>query len=341
LPTEMELWTSPGWRAAAVAWIDEQLAGVGATRSGEIGEGRVRPWSVVLEVPTSQGVVWFKAPGKGTVFEVGLYQLLCRIVPSRVLLPLATDTERGWLLLPHGGTTLRALLKQSAGDLASSRAFERALPQYAALQRALTPHVADLSSLGVVDMCADVMPRRFDEALQAAQPYLEACGSADERAAYERAVDTRSAFSGWCNELAGAPVAASLDHNDLHSGNVFVSGPAGALQARFYDWGDSVISHPFASMLEALRGLGNDLGCGPRDPRLLAARDAYLEVWSDQASHAELVQTLALACQVAKVARALTWARAVASAGSSADLDFRSAPFRHLTSLVEGNPFAR
>ena len=64
------------------------------------------------------------------------------------------------------------------------------------------------------------------------------------------------------------------------------------LEARSYAWGDGVVAHPFASMLEALSGLGKDLGCGPGDARLLAARDAYLEAWSDQASHAELVQTL-------------------------------------------------
>ena len=56
------------------------------------------------------------------------------------------------------------------------------------------------------------------------------------------------------------------------------------------------------------RGLGATL----EDPGFLRARDAYLDVFSrPRGSHAELVDTLALACRVAKIARALTWERAV------------------------------
>ena len=47
-------------------------------------------------------------------------------------------------------------------------------------------------------------------------------------------------------------------------------------------------------------------------PELARIRDAYLRVFSDLAPHAELVATLGLACRVGKVARALTWTRAVA-----------------------------
>ena len=50
------------------------------------------------------------------------------------------------------------------------------------------------------------------------------------------------------------------------------------------------------------------------DPRFLRARDAYLEVFADLAPRAELVETLELACHVAKIARALTWDRALRAA---------------------------
>jgi hypothetical protein len=52
-------------------------------------------------------------------------------------------------------------------------------------------------------------------------------------------------------------------------------------------------------------------GIKPEERAFLHARDAYLEVFSDVAPHAELVETLELACRVGKVARALTWERAI------------------------------
>jgi hypothetical protein len=50
------------------------------------------------------------------------------------------------------------------------------------------------------------------------------------------------------DELAGFGIAATIQHDDLHGGNVF-SGPAGI---RFFDWGDAVVAHPFGSMLATL-----------------------------------------------------------------------------------------
>jgi hypothetical protein len=288
--TGIEVWSSPPWRARAVAWLDEQLAASGLARTGEV-EQRVRPWATVLRAPTTAGVVWLKAPGPGTRAEVRLYEVLRRVVPARVLIPLAIDATRGWLLLPDGGTALA----RQADEAAVIAALAAALPQYGQLQRDLAPHLGELLAAGVPDMRPAIMPRRFDEALAAID--LEAT-------ARERLRAFRPTFEGWCERLASAPGTASLDHNDLHAGNVFVDAAGGA---RFYDWGDSVVAHPFASLLVALGPLRR-----PGDDRdVLRLRDAYLEAFTDLAPRPALVETVELACQVAKVARALTWHRAL------------------------------
>jgi aminoglycoside phosphotransferase (APT) family kinase protein len=97
-------------------------------------------------------------------------------------------------------------------------------------------------------------------------------------------------------------VRASIDHNDLHTGNVFLDEHGGV---RFYDWGDAVVAHPFASLLVAVSVLRMHLDVGPDDPAVTRSRDAYLEVWSDLAPRAELVAELAVACWVGKIARVL------------------------------------
>jgi pimeloyl-ACP methyl ester carboxylesterase len=56
------------------------------------------------------------------------------------------------------------------------------------------------------------------------------------------------------------------------------------------------------------------------NPQILRLRDSYLDVFSDLAPHAELVEALELACRVGKIARALTWNRALTTPGGE-DID--------------------
>lgn len=326
-------WTSAAWRDSAVAWLDEQLAATGVQRIGEVSQPHVRPWGTVLTTPTTQGPVWLKAPGPETAFEVALYQLLARLTPEWILPPIAVDVERGWIVLPDGGTPLGERLD----EVELVEALVAVLPQYGQLQRDLIPHVDELLSIGVTDMRAEVMPARFDEALAAVERYVRAYGDAAGRETVRRTAAMRETVHAWCARLARALVLPSLDHNDLHPWNVFLTGEAGDARtgrARFYDWGDSVVAHPFASMLLGVGFLHHRLGVGPGDRVVRRTRDAYLEVFSDLAPHAELVQELELACRVGKIARVLTWDRALRAQGYHAAGRFATAPLEGLEALL-------
>jgi hypothetical protein len=299
-----------GVPAGATAWLDSRLAAAGATRTPAVRVVRERAWGTVLTAPTTAGPVWLKAPGPGTVFEVALYELLGEVVPDRVLVPLAVDVARGWLLLPDGGPTLPG-----------SDGLAGVLPSYGRLQRDLESHVDALLAVGLTDMRPAAMPARFGEALAMASRFAAAHGSAGDRAALDRIAGLRPRFDAWCARLAESPVPASIDHNDLHPENVFVTGP------RFYDWGDAVVAHPFASMLVSLGFLHFRHGVPAGDPLVRRARDAYLEPFTDLAPRTTLVEEVELACRVGKVARALVWDRA---AGTGV---FARAPLETLLAL--------
>jgi len=326
----VEVWSSAGWRERAVAWLDERLTEAGTARTGEVEQPHLRPWATALRVPTRHGPVWLKAAAPGTAFEVGLYGILHRVAPGRVPAPLAADVARGWIVLPDGGPALAERL--GGADLVD--ALEAALPQYGQLQRDLAPLACDLLAMGVADMRPAALPGRFAEALDAVAGFVERRGSTADRAALRRVAGLGATYAAWCERLAASPVPASLDHNDLHPWNILGPGMGASLQAVFYDWGDSVVAHPFASMLVPL-GFARSgiLRTGPDDPRILRLRDAYLEGFGDLAPHAALVEELELACRVGKVARALTWQRAVVAMGSDDDEGFARAPLETLLSL--------
>jgi len=329
--TGVEVWSSAPWREQAVSWLDDQLVGAGMERTGEAEQTQVRPWATVLKIPTAAGLVWFKAASPTTAFEVGLYELLHEVAPDHVLTPIAVDVSRAWMVLPDGGTPLGEQVSgPELGD-----AWERVLPQYGQLQRDLAPHADRLLDLGVADMRAAIMNERFEQALAAVGGYLERRDQPDERAAFREVAGMRETVEGWCERLACAPVPPSIDHNDMHPWNVFVGSDG---QAKFYDWGDGVVSHPFASMLLPL-GM---VGVGEDDPQFARVRDSYLEAFSDLAPHRELVETLELACRVGKIARALTWDRAVMALDpDEIDDQWASAPYESLTSILDDSYVGR
>jgi hypothetical protein len=335
--TGTEVWSSARWRELAVSWLDEQLAAAGIRRTGQVEQPHLRPWATALTAPTTRGPVWFKACGPATAFEVGLYQLLQRVAPDHVLTPIAADTTRGWIVLPDGGPPLGERL--TGTDLVA--AMIAALPQYGQLQRDLAPHADRLLALGVTDMRAAIMPERFDEALEAVGRYVQRRGGAADQATHRRVAAIRDRFAWWCQQLAAVPGSPSLDHNDLHPWNILVAEAGGVGQARFYDWGDSVVAHPFVSMLVALGFMCQHLGVGEDAPEILRLRDAYLEGFSDLAPHAELVAALELACRVGKVARTLTWNRTVGALGDDEAGQFASAPLQELGSLLDHSYLGR
>jgi Phosphotransferase enzyme family len=327
----IDVWSSASWRERAVRWLDEQLLATGVERTGGIEQPHLRPWATVLKAPTTRGPVWLKALGPGTAFEAGLYEILQSVDPDRVLTPIAIDTDRGWILLPDGGPSLGD--RFTGAELVD--ALAAALPLYGQLQRDLAPHARSLLALGVADMRAEAMPGRLDEALEAVGGYVERRGDEDDRETYQRVVALRPIFASWCEGLSIGPMPPSLDHNDLHPWNILISEGDGAGGARFYDWGDSVVAHPFASMLLPLGWVRYRLGFGLDDAIFLRVRDAYLEVFGDLAPRAELVGALELACRVGKVARALTWARAVSALGDDEAGEFAGAPLHNLGSLPD------
>jgi hypothetical protein len=305
------VWGSDAWREQALAWFDARLGEHGIQRSGVAEQPHLRPWATALRAPTSRGVFWMKAAAPGTAFEIRLYPVLSRLVPEYVLEPLAIDD--GFV-----------------------EAFARALSAYARLQRALAPTADELVRLGASDMRAAMMPQRFDEAAREVAARLAQGASAEDHATHERVLAQRDMFGEWCRELAQSPILPSLDHNDLHPWNIFWD--AEGQRSRFYDWGDSVVAHPFASLLVALGFVRYRLKVPTDDARVERVRNAYLAEFAGLASHAELVRSAELACHVAKIARVLTWTRALAAMGSGDGGDLARAPLRWFGMLLDPSP---
>jgi hypothetical protein len=278
-------WTEPEWLASAEAWIRER-----AVVAGELDQFHVRWWSTVIRVPTRGENLYFKAVAKGFMFEPPLTAKLFELKPDRVTVVVDVDVERGWMLMRDAGRRFREIVRSPA-DL---RHWELALPRYAELQLAATPLADELLSLGVPDARLSVLPGQLRTVL--AQP-VRGLTPAQQ----ERVLEALPAFEAMCRELAAYGIPATIQHDDLHDGQVFLRDD----RYLFFDWGDSCISHPFHSLTVTLRANAAKLGLEPGGPELQRLRDAYLEPFGD------LQEAANLAYWTGTVARALAWDRFV------------------------------
>jgi hypothetical protein len=229
-----EPWEDPAWLATAIAWVDEQLTGTGRRRTGDVDQMHVRPWATVIRVPTAEGEVFFKANTPELRHEAVVALHLARRVPDRVPPLIADDTDRGWMLMEDGGRRLREVITEER-DLSR---WDDVLEGAADVARAMEPEVDELLAAGVPDMRLAVLPDQY------------AALVADERFE-QRFRDAVPRVRELAEELASYAVTETLQHDDLHDGQVFVRGD----RQLILDWGDCVISHPFFTLSVTLEGV--------------------------------------------------------------------------------------
>ncbi|CUW25822.1 phosphotransferase [Streptomyces reticuli] len=269
----------PAPRSGGESWV-----GPAARSGGAAGTGTA--------VGGGPAAVWFKATPAASAFEGPLTAALARWVPEHVLRPLAVDAARGWVLLPDGGDLFRSVL---AREPVGPRDWEALLRQYASMQYDLIPHADAIERLGVPAARTLDLPEVFDELLAG-----NSALTPQERARLE---GVRPRLADWCAELASVGVPDTLDHADLHDGQLFRPAPG---RFTFFDWGDAAVSHPFCSLRVPVERAVDRYG--PQVlPRLL---DAYLEPWAgDGRTAAQLRRAAELAWRLSALGRAASWGR--------------------------------
>jgi len=251
--------------------------------AGEIQIEQEEPWATVLRVPLADDVAWFKACAPVQAFEAHLTADLFSRWPDRVPEVIACDEGRAWLLLADAGTSVDAF-----GN--PPEAWMEILPRYAELQRGEVSHVGEHLAHGVPDLRLARLPAGYDELLELDLPL--------ESPEIDRLREFQPRFAQLCVELAAAGVPESIQHDDLHCWNLYRNDD----HLRVLDWGDSSVSHPFASLVVTFRFLEEITKLEPGDPWFARLRDAYLEPWGP-----DLRDVFRLAYRVGSFARAIAY----------------------------------
>lgn len=207
--------TSAGFLASARAWISSSLDAAGIRAMGGSEQIRVRPWSTQLVTPTTDGRIWFKANCAGLTHEAALHAELARVAGSFVDRPLAVHLGHGWLLTRDRGPTLAERREPTL------QTWCALVQEAAALQR----HVAGLPLIrqtGMVDCSPATVIPRFDALLEwfASLHPSDPCHLIlDELRAFQT---VRPRLERAVAILTAGSLPVTLNHGDLHPGNVLV-----------------------------------------------------------------------------------------------------------------------
>lgn len=289
----------------AVAWIDSQLTQLNERRTGPIEKPHTRPWSAVWRVPTARGSLYFKATPSILNYEPALTQAISRQQPGQLLPILAADGERGWMLLPDGGQRLREILRAEG----HSQRWETILPQYAALQIRHIDQLDPLLSLGMPDRRLDKLPALLQHLLaDTGMLYIDQPDGITT-AEYETLQGFLPQLAALCQQLASFGIPHTVNHGDLHDGNIFVA------DGRYiiFDWGDCSASHPFFSLRSTFVSLENSLNIAEDDPILDHMARIYLQSWTDYTAREDLLAAFSIARRLWAMSSLLVWYRIVSS----------------------------
>jgi hypothetical protein len=252
--------------------------------------------------------VWFKENNPGHRFEAGLVATLARIAPHEVIVPLAVDRERGWLLADDQGTTLT---HPDVADQPTRCIVVRAL---ARLQCSLLGRVKAAGMLALPPYAAGDRMRLIAREWAGLPPDHPLRLSSDVLRQAECAaavLDRRTAC------LSDA-VPLDLEINDVYAANIFADRSSGKLRPRFFDFGNAIWGHPFVSVHGFLESVVEWTGAPLPSTDREALYDVYLAEWRDHLGvdpHV-LRDDLAVTEALVNVHRLVSWARLIPYADS-------------------------
>jgi hypothetical protein len=195
VPELRPAWARPGWHDEAEDWVGAPLVQL-----------RSWPLSAVLRGERNGSPVYLKAVFPLFHQEPAITEALARESPDFVPAVLATDRERGWLLMGE--------LPGEPDRNAPAQLWEGMLRTLGRVQRSWAGRTDELFALGAQDRGLATLAPEIAE-----HPTLVRC----------------------LEQLAALGLPETLGHGDLHRGNVAIAEDGHAI---VYDWSDACVCHP-------------------------------------------------------------------------------------------------
>lgn len=261
-PPACSPWMKADWYDMALYWLDEELAAQNLRRIGS--PKTLKHWQISLlwQVNTNEGSVFFKAVPAFFADEITMTPRLAQEISGAAPQILAVNTQHHFLLMLDAGTPAQSLEP------------EHILPFWASIQRKseskLNNWQLDHRGPEYVHSWLDILCSDDCLCIESKDAFTKE--EAQQLRAYRELIEQA------LERLVHSPIPRTLGHCDLHAGNVLQKNG----QLTLIDWSDICITHPF--MDTYMTDFTKPSAYSPQ------ARDIYLAHWQDIASNQELKQ---------------------------------------------------
>jgi len=267
-------------------WAHEALIGSGVDETGKPEMIQQTPWSSVIRIATTRGNVYLKQTAPGLSLEPVIMHVLSSQQHAPVPEIIAINKSLNCFLMNDCGQPLRALFENNfqPGTLC------QAIKEYTKVQKSSFTQVSSLMRLGVPDWRLQKLPSLYEQLL-GREDFLRNDGLSASDLKQLHALSSKVADL--CRQLANYAVPETLDHCDFHSGNILINNYTKKLT--IIDWGETVITQPFFSVLGCIDHAIRYHGLVVGDNNCNALRDACLQTWSGVTAMPKLIVAFQLA----------------------------------------------
>lgn len=287
-PSGLPPWMHSGWHGEVSEWIDARLDSLGIRRTGPIEKDKGWGISTHMQVPTSAGMMVYKASPDFFRQEPVITHALSQIYPDHSPRVIALDPERNGMLMEWiEGISLWDAKGEDAG-LAALRRFAR-------IQIDMASRTEEMLRWGCMNRPLNTLPGEMDRLWNAIQVPEDEKLYTLSPAEVEAVLPLKPRLLDLYETVSASGLPDTLIHGDLHGGNIMVAGD----RTVFFDWSDAALAPPFFDLVMMM---------GREDPECRARRiEAYLEPWTEEFSMAALKKAFEPALTLAFVYHALSY----------------------------------
>jgi len=296
LPIGRPPWEHTGWFTEAMTWIKGVMAQHSIRQLGAPKQAKVGAFSCVLSIPSDSGTLFFKASLGDKPSETLITRELGSRWPTSIMPLLETNPSKNWMLMKDYRSFGFRTLKESEYADAARGFSELLINTNSSLEQWREMNCPDFS----LDQI-EAFSREFSQRTG----LFESGGAPMEKDELEMLVKFVEEMGARCSSLAAFKIPDMLGNLDFRLGNI-----AGKKNRFIYfDWQESVITHPFFSVLNMFDGFSKSdfpgLGEAVQDSQLsvsrLSIQNAFLEPFTEFEPTERLEEAFEIAKQIQPV----------------------------------------
>lgn len=244
------------------------------------------PWSSVTRFSTDKGFIFLKQTPPALSLEPAVTKILYNQLHANVPIVIAFNESLHCFLMKDAGNPLRETLKlHFDGNLLC-----QAIKTYTEIQYASSEHINLFLDLGVPDWRLDKLPTLYGAFIKEEKCLIDDGLTTEELNTLQK---LQPKFKHLCVQLSEYNIPETLDHCDFHDNNILISSDKNKIT--IIDLGETVISHPFFSLINCLRNAMFRYLLNKMDQPYIDIKQACLERWTRFDSKTNLSDAFLLA----------------------------------------------